>query len=357
MSHEVISADIVYGLSYGDESKGKVSSYLSSKLSRSAKIFNSDDKHYDFVVRWGGGANAGHTVYVGSKKYKTHLIPSGVFHGIKSLIGPGCVLNPASLKEELSYLNQNGFDTSLVRISPNAQIVTEEHIQIDKDNLAKKLGTTSKGIAPAYAAKYARTGVQFKDLASQDPFWKSFLFDGRLYGHILCEGAQGFYLDINWGNYPYVTSSETLPYAACSVGFSPKKIKDIYAVAKIYETRSGEDPIFPESLFDNPELARIGEVGQEYGVTTGRRRKVNYLNLDRLIFALNTAGGNHLIISKCDILEETDIFKLFYRNDLISFDSLDLMKNFVTTRLSVECPELEKIYYSSSTEIVEGLNL
>ena len=357
MSHEVISADIVYGVGFGDESKGKVSSYLSSKLSRAAKIFNSDDKHYSFVVRWGGGANAGHTVYVDSKKYKTHLIPSGVFHGIKSLIGPGCVLNPASLKEELSYLKQNGFDTSLVRISPNAQIVTEEHIQTDKDNLAKKLGTTSKGIAPAYAAKYARTGIQFKDLVAQDNFWKDYLFDGRLYGHILCEGAQGFYLDINWGNYPYVTSSETLPYAACSIGLSPKKIKDIYAVAKIYETRSGEDPIFPETLFDNPELAKIGEVGQEYGVTTGRRRKVNYLNLDRLIFALNTAGGNHLVISKCDILEETKIFKLFYKNDLISFDSLDLMKNFITTRLSVECPELERIYYSSSTEIVEGLNL
>ena len=357
MSHEVISADIIYDTQFGDSGKGKVSSYLSSRLSRPAKIFNSDDKHYDYVVRWAGGANAGHTVYVGSKKYKTHLIPSGVFHGINSLIGPGCVLNPTSFKEELSYLQQNGFDTSLVKISPNAHIVTEDHIQADKDNLAKKLGTTSKGIAPAYAAKYARTGIQFKELAANDSFWKDYLFDGRLYGNLLCEGAQGFYLDINWGNYPYITSSETLPYAACSIGFSPKKIKDIYAVAKIYETRSGEDPLFPETLFDNLELAKIGELGQEYGVTTGRRRKVNYLNLDRLIFALNTGGGNHLIISKCDILEEAKIFKLFYRGDLIRFDSLELMKDFVTSRLSVECPELERIYYSSSTEVVEGLKL
>jgi len=357
MSHEVISADIVWDVGHGDSGKGKVSSYLSSQLSRAAKIFGTADKHYNFVVRWGGGANAGHTVYVDGKKYKTHLVPSGVFHGIQSVIGPGCVVNLESLKEELSYLRENGFNPSLVKISPAAHIVTAEHIAFDKKNLAGKLGTTSKGIAPAYADKFARTGIQFKEIAAQDSFWRSHLFDGRLYGNVLCEGAQGFYLDINWGNYPYVTSSETLPYAACSVGFSPKKIKNIYAVAKIYETRSGEDPDFPESLFNNPELAKIGEIGQEYGVTTGRRRKVNYLNLDRIIFALNTGGGNNLIISKCDILEEAEIFKLFYRNDLMSFGSLDEMKGFITARLSVECPELDKIYYSSSTEIVEGLTI
>ena len=357
MSHEVISADIIYDVQYGDSGKGKVSSYLSSQLSRAAKIFGAADKHYNFVVRWGGGANAGHTVYVGKNKYKTHIVPSGVFHGIRSVIGPGCVVNLESLKEELSYLRENGFNPSLVKISPAAHIVTADHISSDKTNLAKKLGTTSKGIAPAYADKFARSGIQFKEVAAQDSFWRSHLFDGRLYGNVLCEGAQGFYLDINWGNYPYVTSSETLPYAACSVGFSPKKIKNIYAVAKIYETRSGEDPDFPESLFDNPELAKVGEIGQEYGVTTGRRRKVNYLNLDRIIFALNTGGGNNLIISKCDILEEAEVFKLFYRNDLMSFKSLDEMKGFITARLSVECPELERIYYSSSTEVVEGLTI
>jgi adenylosuccinate synthase len=235
--------------------------------------------------------------------------------------------------------------------------VTSEHIETDKKKLAGKLGTTSKGIAPAYSDKYARIGIQFKEVAALDSFWKNHLFDGRLYGNVLCEGAQGFFLDINWGNYPYITSSETLPYAACSLGFSPKKIKNIYAVAKLYDTRSGEDPDFPEALLDNPELLSIADAGQEYGTTTGRRRKVNYLNLDRLIFALNTAGGNHLIVSKCDILEIVNIYKLFYKNELMTFKSLDLMKEFITARLSVECPELEGIYYSSSTDVVEGLTI
>jgi len=351
----VVSADIIYDIQYGDSGKGKVSSYLSSQLGRSALLFGSKNKHYNFVVRWGGGANAGHTVYVEGKKYKTHIIPSGVFHGIKSFIGPGCVVNLESLKEELSYLKTSGFDTSLVMISPMAHIVTESHIESDKKGLAKKWGTTSRGIAPAYSDKYARVGIRFGDIAENDDFWKSFLYSEPLYGNILCEGAQGFYLDINWGNYPYVTSSETLPYAACSVGFSPKKIRNIYAVAKIYETRSGEDPDFPETLFDNPELSKIGEIGKEYGVTTGRRRKVNYLNLDRLIFALKTGGGNNLIISKCDVLEESKIFKLYHKNELVSFDSLKLMKDYISDLVAEECKEVERIYYSSSPEVVEGL--
>lgn len=354
-NNNVISADIIYDVQNGDSGKGKVSSYLSSQLGRSSLLFGSKNKHYSFVVRWGGGANAGHTVYVEGKKYKTHIVPSGVFHGVKSLIGPGCVINLESLKQEFSYLKESGFDTSLVLISPSAHIVTEAHIENDKKNLAKKFGTTSKGIAPAYSDKYARVGIRFGDIAKNDPFWKPHLYEGPLYGNILCEGAQGFYLDINWGNYPYVTSSETLPYAACSVGFSPKKINNIYAVAKIYETRSGEDPDFPETLFDNPELAKIGEIGQEYGVTTGRRRKVNYLNLDRLIFALKIGGGNNLIISKCDVLKEAGIYKLFHNNDLLSFDSINLMQEYISERVSDECPEVERIYYSSSPEVVEGL--
>ncbi len=355
MSRNVVSADIVYGASAGDEAKGKVSNYLASQPSKAAKIFGTNDKHYNFVLRWGGGQNAGHTVFFNGKKYKTHMAPAGVFHGITSVIGPGCVLNLELLKEEFNYLRESGFDPSLIKISPSTHIVTVDHIENDKKNLAKKLGTTSKGIAPAYSDKYARTGIQFREVAELDTFWKKHLFDGNLFGHILCEGAQGFFLDINWGNYPYVTSSETLPYAACSAGFSPKKIKNIYAVAKIYDTRSGEDPLFPESLLENQELLAIADAGFEYGTTTGRRRKVNYLNLDRLIFALNTAGGNILIISKCDVLESVNVYKLFYKNELFSFNSLSQMKEFITSRLVVECPEVEKIHYSSSAETVEDL--
>lgn len=366
MNNKIISVDVIYDVQSGDSGKGKVSSYLSSQLDRSTLLFSSNRKHYNFVARWGGGANAGHTVYVDGNKYKTHIVPSGVFHGVKSLIGPGCVINLNSLIQELNYLEENGFNSDLVKISSMAHLVTDDHINFDKANLAGKFGTTSRGIAPAYGAKYSRTGIRFESLIGLDKSqifrvgdktrtWSDFLFDENLYGNILCEGAQGFYLDINWGNYPYVTSSETLPYAACSIGFSPKKIKNIYAVAKIYETRSGEDPNFPETLFNNPELAKIGEVGQEYGVTTGRRRKVNYLNLDRLIFALKTGGGNKLIISKCDVLEEVKVYKLYHKNDLISFDSLKIMKEYISDNISEECSEVDKIYYSSSPEVVEGL--
>jgi adenylosuccinate synthase len=176
MSREVISVDVVYGAGWGDESKGKVSAYLSSLQSRAAKIFGTDDKHYNFVARWGGGQNAGHTVFVNGKKYKTHMVPSGVFYGITSIIGPGCVLNLDLLKEELSYLKESGFDPNLVKISPSAHIVTSEHIETDKKKLAGKLGTTSKGIAPAYSDKYARIGIQFKEVAALDSFWKNHLF-------------------------------------------------------------------------------------------------------------------------------------------------------------------------------------
>jgi adenylosuccinate synthase len=110
-------------------------------------------------------------------------------------------------------------------------------------------------------------------------------------------------------------------------------------------------------LFNNPELVKIGDIGQEYGVTTGRKRKVNYLNLDRMIFALNTGGGNYLIISKCDVLEESEIFKLFYNGELIRFENINQMKDFITKRIAVECPDVEKIYYSSSPEIVEDLSV
>lgn len=365
MNNNVFSADIIYDAQSGDSGKGKVSSFLASKNKPNPYNINPSiiSAGYSFVARWAGGANAGHTVYLNGNKYKTHMIPSGIFHGIKSFIGPGCVVNLDSIKKEFSYLDKNGFDINLVKISPMAHIVTEKHLSLDKEEYAKKLGTTSSGIAPAYGDKYLRTGTRFSSIDLDEPFeingkklsWDNFIFKDVLHGDILCEGAQGFYLDVNWGNYPYITSSETLPYAACSLGFSPKKIRNIYAVAKIYETRSGEDPLFPDTLFDNPELAKIGELGSEYGVTTGRRRKVNYLNLDRLIFALNTAGGNKLIISKCDILEIANIYKLYYNDELIKFSSMEEMKNFIKLQLKHSCYELREVFFSYSPEIVEGV--
>ncbi len=243
---EIQYVDIVADLSWGDTGKGKITSYLAK------------DKSYDYVCRWAGGNNAGHTVFLKGKKFKTHLIPSGVFHGIKSIIGPQCVVHPESLQEELNYLKEKGFDTSLVKVSPRAHIVTDKHITTDKKKLAKKLGTTSKGIAPCYSDKMARTGQLAKDVLPEELIW-----DEQLSGRILCEGAQGYYLDIDHGNYPYVTSSITLPYGACSLGFPPQKIRRIWGIAKLYDTRSGVDPLFPDKLLKDKELAKLGDLGGE----------------------------------------------------------------------------------------------
>ena len=146
----VNEVDICCGLAWGDEAKGKIVSQLSK---------NGD---YDFVCRWSGGNNAGHTVFVDGKKYKTHLIPSGIFFGIKSIIGPGCVININAFHKEIEYLKANGFDTSLIKISPKAHVILQEHINEDINKYKDLLGTTSNGIAPCYRDKYGRTGKMVK---------------------------------------------------------------------------------------------------------------------------------------------------------------------------------------------------
>ena len=327
----ISAADIVCGLAWGDEAKGKITASLAAT------------KNYNYVCRWAGGSNAGHTIYVNNKKYKTHLIPSGVFFGIQSVIGPGCVINLNKMHEELEYLEKNNFDTSLVRVSPRAHIVTEEHIEEDKAKLAQSLGTTSSGIAPCYSAKAARKGVLAKDV-----FDKKFLWDERLSGNILCEGAQGIWLDLDWGNYPYVTSSTTLPYAACSLGFPTQKIRNIFGAAKMYDTRSGVDPLFPEKLLESAALSLLGEIGQEYGVTTGRRRKVNWLDLTKLIKAVNITGTTHLIISKCDIIQEIGIYRMFTDGLLREFKSTQHMIDHIQKTIKEECPLIKEIKFSYS---------
>lgn len=297
------------------------------------------------MARWAGGNNAGHTVYLNDVSYKTHLIPSGIFYNVLSLIGPGCVLHPESFLQELRYLEQNGFNTSLVKVHPNCHIVKDSYIEEDKKNLSEKLGTTSKGIAPAYAAKAARSGILAKDFLPEKYLWKDIL-----YGNILCEGAQGVWLDLDLGNYPYVTSSTTLPYGACSLGFAPQKIKNIFGCAKIYDTRSGQDPLFPDSLLEEPILKKIGELGRELGVTTGRRRKVNWLNLDKLIESINITGTTNLIINKCDILKELNVFKLYYKSILINFENIDDMLLFCKSTIESNCKLIEKISFSYSPE-------
>lgn len=332
-------ADIVVGCCWGDEGKGKVTAKLASKKNDDGSSF------YSAVARWAGGNNAGHTIYKNGEKFKTHLIPSGIFYGIESIIGPACVLNVKSFMEELSYLDANGFDTSLVKVSPRCHIVTENHINFDRNNLAKKLGTTSKGIAPAYADKAARRGLLASEVLPPQYIWNEVIS-----GKILCEGAQGVWLDMDYGLYPYVTSSVTLPYGACSIGFPPQKINRVWGVAKAYDTRSGEDPRFPESLLEDQELLNIANLGSEFGVTTGRRRKVNWLNLSSLIHSVNLSGVDTLVINKCDILDAAESYNLFYNDELKSFSNFSQMKLFIDNQLHSKCEGLNKILYSYSPE-------
>ncbi len=337
--HTIESVDICCGLAWGDEAKGKVTAYLA----KSGK--------YSYVCRWAGGNNAGHTVYIDGKKYKTHLIPSGVFYGIPSIIGPGCVINKEGFIDELTYLEKNGFDIKLIKVSPLAHVVSQEHIAEDKQKYFGSQGTTARGIAPCYRDKFGRTGTRVED----DKFFESYLWDNKLEGNILCEGAQGFWLDIDYGNYPYVTSSTTLPYGACSLGFAPQLINKIYGAVKIYDTRSGKDPDFPEELMNDPELAQIGEVGGEYGVTTGRKRKVNWLNVDKLIQAVNISGTTDLIVSKTDVFEQVGKFKFYYNGGLVTCENMDEMKKNIDCILESNCLLLNNIIYSDNPEVVVGL--
>ena len=321
-------ADIIVGLAWGDEGKGKISSALA--------------KNYDAVCRWNGGPNAGHTVYLNDKKFKTHLIPSGVFHDKLSIIGPNCVINIKKFHEEIRYLEENGFNPRLVKVHPYAHIITEKHVEYDLEFLKPKLGTTGQGIAPCYADKANRVGIQAWQVLD-----KEYLWDMKLNGKILCEGAQSIWLDINWGNYPYVTSSETFPHNACSLGFSPKRIRKIIGVAKIYDTKSGIDPLFGEHLWKDEILNQIIEEGNEQGTTTGRKRLVNWLNVKKLCNAINLSGTTDLIINKCDILEKIGHYRAilttgFYKN----FTSLNDMKNFLTDEIKKNCPDLEDITFS-----------
>lgn len=323
------AVDIIFGLAWGDEGKGKISNAIS--------------KNYDIVCRWNGGPNAGHTVYLGEKKYKTHIIPCGIFQNKLSIIGPNCVLNVNKFFDEIDYLKKEGFDTSLIKVSPKAHIITEKHINYDLAILKKKFGTTGQGIAPAYADKMLRIGKLAKDYIDEQYLW-----NGELYGNILCEGAQSFWLDINYGDYPYVTSSETLPYSACSLGFSPKKIRDIIGVAKIYDTKSGVDPLFPETLWQDQELSMLIEVGQEFGSTTGRRRIANWLNLNKLIESIKVSGINKLIINKCDIVQKLHIYKLYQNNNIYKFNTLKSMQDFIVNQLKYILDDYIEITFSGN---------
>ena len=325
--------DIIYGLSWGDEGKGKITNALA--------------ENYDYVCRWNGGPNAGHTVYVDGVKYKTHIVPSGIFKDKVSVIGPGCVFHVDQLMEEINYLSTSGFDMKLIKVSPKAHVITDKHIQYDIENLQSEFGTTGKGIAPCYSDKMLRKGIRASEVLSSYILW-----DEKLKGRVLCEGAQSVNLDVDHGDYPYVTSSSTMPYSACSLGFSPRKIRRMIGVAKAYDTRVGNDPIlFPDSLWDDETLNAIIEEGKEYGSTTGRKRKANWLNLDRLIHAINISGTTEVIINKCDVLEKIDVFKVYYNNNLNHLQFFESFKVYIQSVISENTEVIrDNIIFSGDVE-------
>jgi adenylosuccinate synthase len=284
-----IYCDAIVDLQSGDTGKGKVTHSLLQS------------GEYDLVLRYNGGSNAGHTIYHKGEKIVTHQVPAGVLYGIKSLIGIGCVVNIGKLEEEITMLNDHGIKTDgLILVDYRAHVVSQQYV--DEDNNDSAIGTTKQGIGPAYRNKYGRTGVRIGDVSQQPSNHFNVIdsisfFDGA---RVLAEGAQGFALDIDWGDYPFVTSSHCTVGSVCLNGVSPRKIRKIYGVAKAYETYVGTK----DFGMDCNDLKKIQEIGQEFGATTGRRRKCNWINLNQLAYAAKVNDITHLIVNKIDVLDE-----------------------------------------------------
>lgn len=305
-------ADAIVDLQAGDTGKGKVAHAIA--------------KDYDLVIRYNGGANAGHTVYHNGQKVVTHQVPIGVLFGIPSIIGLGCVVNIPKLIEEIRMLKSQGIYTDgLVMVDKRAHIVTETHLE--EDGFDTKIGTTRQGIGPAYRDKYFRKGQRVGDIdTSMYTDFKvidlyEYLHNSTMSLGVLCEGAQGFQIDIDWGDYPYVTSSHCTIGSAILNGIPPQKIDTIFGIMKAYETYSGFKTTFQDE--NDPILEKIQEAGGEFGATTGRKRKVRWLNLDGVIKAININGVTNLIINKADILQEVNVFKYVYQDVLHECSSLD----------------------------------
>ena len=334
--------DVLLGLQWGDEGKGKVVDVLTPR--------------YDVVARFQGGPNAGHTLIFDNKKFVLKSIPSGVFQGNKqNIIGNGMVLDAALFKAEAEALEAAGIDLkSRLLISKKAHLILPTHRLMDSaleaSKGSNKVGTTGRGIGPTYTDKVARTGVRVGDLLRPDfeeryaaaraahertlkslnleydlaplekawregiEYMKQFKFadsehfvanllrEGKT---ILCEGAQGTMLDIDFGSYPFVTSSNTICAGACTgLGVAPRNIGKVYGIMKAYCTRVGSGP-FPTELFDKDGEA-LSDRGNEFGAVTGRRRRCGWVDLVALRYAVRLNGVTDLILMKSDVL---DVFK------------------------------------------------
>ena len=314
-------ADVIVDLQYGDCGKGKVTHHL-------CKIGD-----YTHVIRYNGGCNAGHTIFHQGKKFITHHIPAGVFFGIKSIIGPGCVLNIDQFFKEISELEDGGAETSgLIYIAKNTHIITEKHLT--EDGKDTTIGTTKKGNGPAYRDKYDRKGIRAEQIPELEPYLVDIyeeLHINSINPIILLEGAQGFGLDIDWGDYPYVTSSHCTTAGALLNGVPPQAVRNVWGIAKIYETYVGQKNFQPEeTIFD-----ALQSIGQEYGATTGRPRQCNWLDWDNVERAIKINGVNCLVFNKMDILKQINKWNIRHSDEVIEFKSEEEMKNWILNKLSI----------------------
>ena len=364
---------VVVGAQWGDEGKGKIVDFYAEKA--------------DIVARYGGGANAGHTSYVDGIKYVTHLLPSGLLRGKKCVLG-NMVIDPEQLLKEMADFAGKGMDVSpeQVLISASAQIVLPTHKALDEAREKARgkdaLGTTKQGIGPAYADKALRRGLragmmlfplefgrQVRQLISEhllelerlgcrqetsyhaviDQYQEyanqlaGYIKDTSLYLHqcltagktVLAEGAQGTLLDVDHGGYPYVTSSSTVAGAAApSLGVSPKFISKVIGVAKCFQTRVGEGPMPTEILGDQRLADHLrgdkDKPGAEYGATTGRPRRVGWLDLPLLRYAIRVNGLDELVLTKLDVLSGLEFVKLCDAYEYRGKTYSDLPDNSIT---------------------------
>ena len=294
--------DVVIGMQYGDEGKGKIANQMAAS------------GEYDYVIRFNGGGNAGHTIYLNGEKIVTHLVPCGILHGIPSVIGNGCVINTQKLFDELEYLKGFGFDTSILKIAENAHIITQEHI--DEDSKDTKIGTTRTGNGPCYKDKVGRTGLRAKDVPELEPY----LIDMYSLIHsspkkFLAEGAQGYWLDVDFGDYPYVTSSNTGVGAVLNNGFNFRQVRNVVGVIKCYSTYVGAKGYQKH----DERFEKLREIGQEYGATTGRPRQIDWLNLDEVNTACQMNGITKLIVNKMDVLAQIENGWDWYQDGKLHF--------------------------------------
>jgi len=341
---------VIVGAQWGDEGKGKITDLLAERS--------------DAVVRFQGGNNAGHTIVRHGETWKLHLMPSGILYpGKLCIIGNGVVIDPKVLTDELDELRGRGVDTSGLRISANAHMIMPYHLMLDDAGEARlgklKIGTTRRGIGPCYADKASRIGIRVQDLldekilkqkivAALEPkrlSLRPFARDPRLdlqaiteeylaYGHrlsehiqdttklvwdkldddatVIFEGAQGALLDIDHGTYPFVTSSNPIAASACiGSGVGPKDIDEVWGITKAYGTRVGSGP-FPTELDD--ELGeQLRQKGGEFGTTTGRSRRVGWLDLVALRYAARINSLTALVVTKLDVLTGLDTIKVCTR--------------------------------------------